>query len=70
LRQAALRRISRPDSYGCLERWKADVQERVAERTADHEQSRTALQKLNEELELRIEQRDDPADLDDPEPDG
>jgi signal transduction histidine kinase/ActR/RegA family two-component response regulator len=40
-----------------LERLNADLELRVAERTADLEQSRAALQKLNEELELRIEQR-------------
>src|SRR6476659_7506489 len=40
-----------------LERLNADLEQRVAERTADLEQSRAALQKLNEELELRIEQR-------------
>src|SRR6476661_7518703 len=39
-----------------LERLNADLEQRVAERTADLEQSRAALQKLNEELELRIEQ--------------
>jgi signal transduction histidine kinase/ActR/RegA family two-component response regulator len=40
-----------------LERLNAELEQRVADRTADLEQSRAALQRLNEELELRIEQR-------------
>ena len=40
-----------------LERLNADLEERVAERTADLEASRAALQELNADLEARIEQR-------------
>ncbi|GAC1554003.1 MAG: hypothetical protein NVS2B5_13260 [Beijerinckiaceae bacterium] len=40
-----------------LERLNVELEQRVADRTADLEQSRAALQTLNEELEVRIEQR-------------
>jgi signal transduction histidine kinase len=40
-----------------LERWNAQLERRVAERTADLEASRDSLKTLNEELETRIEER-------------
>jgi signal transduction histidine kinase/ActR/RegA family two-component response regulator len=40
-----------------LERLNAQLEQRVADRTADLEASTAALQQLNEELEVRIEQR-------------
>jgi signal transduction histidine kinase len=40
-----------------LERWNAQLEQRVAERTSDLEASRDSLKKLNEELETRIEER-------------
>jgi signal transduction histidine kinase len=40
-----------------LERLNAELEQRVAERTADLEASRAALQELNSELEARIDQR-------------
>jgi signal transduction histidine kinase len=40
-----------------LERLNAELEQRVAERTAELEASSAALQQLNDELEIRIEQR-------------